>query len=48
MAITVNIQQGFYVDPDTNRTFFVKEVNGISLIPPWVKSKSENWRKLKK
>jgi hypothetical protein len=45
----IDLQQGFYVDIDTNRTFYVKRVSSkLVLVPPFVKSTMEKWRKIKK
>jgi hypothetical protein len=38
-----SIKDGFYVDPDTKKMFFVKK----GMIPVWVKSKPSDWKKLK-
>ena len=48
MAITITIDEGFYVDPKTNQTFFLKIVKDKPLIPPWVKTPPHQWKKLKK
>lgn len=45
-ASLTNIEEGFYVDPDTRKTFFVKKADKITLVPPWVKSKPSDWKKI--
>lgn len=42
------VADGFYIDPDTNKVFYVKTVKktGMTLIPPWVKSKQSDWKKV--
>lgn len=42
-----SIEPGFYVDPDTKKMFYVIKKNQFILVPPWVKSKPSDWRKLK-
>lgn len=47
--MAASLEQGFYVDPDSNRTFFVVETkSGRLLVPPWVKSKKSDWIKLER
>lgn len=36
----VAIEEGFYLDPDTKRMFYVKK----GIVPVWVKSKPSDWR----
>lgn len=41
------IEQGFYVDPDTRRMFFVQKLkDGGTLVPVWVKSKPSDWKQV--
>lgn len=41
------IEEGFYLDPETKRTFYIKKTEKMMLIPPWVKSKPGDWKKVK-
>jgi len=40
------IKEGFYLDPETKKIFYYKKVKNIQLIPNWVKSKPEQWKKI--
>lgn len=42
------IEEGFYIDPDTHKLFFVKQSANkkMTLIPHWVKSKPSDWKKV--
>ncbi len=48
MDATVEIEEGFYVDPESKKTFFVKKTKNkkMTLIPPWVKTKPAEWKKI--
>lgn len=38
------VEDGFFIDPDTNKTFFVNK----GMKPHWVKSKPSDWKPIKK
>lgn len=46
MDVTIR-KEGFYVDPDTKRTFFYMTRGGKPFIPHWVKSKPSDWKPIK-
>ena len=48
MAITITIDEGFYVDPATNRTFYLKIVKEKPIIPVWVKTPLQQCKKIEK
>lgn len=42
------LEEGFYLDPETKRTFFIKKTKTMTLVPPWVKTKPGDWKRLGK
>lgn len=41
------VEAGFYLDPLTKRMFYIMVVKGKPLIPPWVKSQKNEWKRIK-
>lgn len=48
METTLDLPEGFYIDPESKRTFYVKKTKKMTLVPVWVKSKPAEWKALKK
>ncbi len=45
--MATSIAEGFYKDPESGKTFFLKKRGKMLLIPPWVKTDPLKWQAVK-